>query len=258
MSQGLSVREVVTAGLTALPAVNSRLSLMPVEGSAATAYGQVVEVPTRVEDLHLQVGDRRGSSTAELVIAQPVFAGNLEAEQVGAQYVLRWLTDRGVHEVTGRYLGRRRVGPVLIGWRMGISGPVTRVQRRAHARVAVTVPVQVELPVPPAADDREDVGDAAGSPVVLTGITVNVSEGGLLATLQPSPSGVAVPASGTAVVVRFVLAQEPFDLAGRVVRHQGADGLAVAFDDPNGHGDRLRPLLFAHQLKARRLGVLGA
>jgi len=260
VSQILSApREVVTGGLSALPPVNSRLSVSPAAGSAVTAYGQVVEVPTRVEDLHLQVSDRRGSSSAELVIAQPAFAGDLEAEHEGAQYVLRWLNDRGVHEVVGRYLGRRRVGAALIGWRMGISGPVTRVQRRAHARVAVAVPVHVE-PVPDGDADAD-----LGTP--WTGITVNVSEGGMLAALPPSTSHVAGPPGppvGAAVRVAFALAGESFDLVGRVVRRQapattgpaGTAAVAVAFDDPNAHGDRLRPLLFAHQLNARRVGVL--
>jgi hypothetical protein len=61
-----------------------------------------------------------------------------------------------------------------------------------------------------------------------------------------------------------VVAGERFVLAGRVVRHQPAPrqagfaglGVAIAFDTPDVHGDRLRPLLFARQLNARRIGVL--
>jgi hypothetical protein len=58
------------------------------------------------------------------------------------------------------------------------------------------------------------------------------------------------------VLVRFVLSDEAFALPGRVVRHQPTTSIAVAFHSPNEHGDRIRPLLFAHQLNARRIGVL--
>jgi len=196
------------------------------------------------------VGDRRSPSSAELIIAQPEFAGDPESVYVGAEYVLRWLNERGVHEVVGRFLGRRRVGPVLIGWRMGITGPVTRIQRRAHARVAVSVPVEV---LPLSADGEVD--ESAAAPAGWTGLTVDVSEGGVLAALRPA-APVAAPAVGSDVEVRFVLSGEPFVLAGRVVRRQTTSTIAVAFDSPNVHGDRIRPLLFAHQLKARRIGVL--
>lgn len=250
-TQTVFAREVVSGGLSALPPVNARLSVSPLSGAEGPAYGQVVEVPTRVEDLHLRLGDRR-PALAELVIAQPVFAGNLQGEFTGAPYLLRWLTERGMHEVTGRYLGRRRVGPALIGWRLGISGPVTRIQRRAHARVAIATPVEV-VPVVPA-------GAVAHA---CSGVTVNVSEGGVLAGLiGPEPD--AVPAVGADVLVRFAVAGEAFALPGRVVRRQAVPrpgqepgvAVAVAFDSPDEHGDRLRPLLFAHQLNARRVGVV--
>ena len=245
-TQTVFAREAVSGGLSALPPVNARLSVSPLSGAGGPAYGQVVEVPTRVEDLHLHLGDRR-SATAELVIAQPMFAGNLRGELTGAPYLLRWLTERGTCEVTGRYLGRQRVGPALIGWRLGVSGPVIRIQRRTHARVAITTPVEVVA--------------AAGVPARgCAGVTVNVSEGGVLAALV-GPDREAVPAPGEDVVVRFAVQGEAFALPGRVVRHQAvprpgqapAVAVAVAFDTPDRHGDRLRPLLFAHQLNARRV-----
>lgn len=258
MAQTTVAREVVSGGLTALPGLNARVTVTPVfaDGSGLPS---VTDIPTRVEDVNLRVTDRR-SAAAELVVAQPVFPGDVHGESVGARYLVRWLTERGMHEVSARYLGRELVGPALIGWRLGVSGPVTRIQRRAHARVAVAVPVLLEPAAPP------DGVDVDGGRVPVAGTTVDVSEGGLFAAV-PAPAGPAaaprsvVPAVGAAVVVRFELAGERFDLAGRVVRHQAmpdpqARGVAVAFDPPNRHGDRLRPLLFAHQLNARRVGVL--
>jgi hypothetical protein len=88
---------------------------------------------------------------------------------------------------------------------------------------------------------------------------VNLSEGGVLATLEPPAAPVQA-----AVIVRFGLAGERFALPGKVLRHQAASGAgiigslatAVQFDTPDVHGDRLRPLLFARQLDGRRLGTI--
>jgi len=253
-------REVVPGGLAALPGLNMRVCVSPVpfDDAGATGFGKVFEAPTRVEDLHLQVTDgRRG--TAELVVAQPVFPGDVLGESVGARYLLRWVTERGLHEVTARYVRRERIGPVLIGWRLAVSGPVTRIQRRAHARVTLAVPVEVEWA---GAVDGDDLEPAL---VAVHGQTVDLSEGGVLTALPTGP-GTVLPADGGAVTVRFEVAGERFAPSGRVVRHQPLPwrpgggrvptcAVAVAFDAPDAHGDRLRPLLFAHQLHARRVGV---
>lgn len=230
-------REIVSGGLTALPSVNTRISVSP---GGADVAGRRVEARTIVEDLRLKVGRRHAA--AEVVIAQPSFAGDLHGEATGAGYLLCWTTDRGIHEVVGTYVDRERIGPLLIGWRLHVEGPVQRIQRRAHARFDLTVPVHVM--------------DGDGG--VVRGYTVNLSEGGVLASLEhPAPS------VGSSVVVRFALGsqQETFVLAGRVVRQQPTTGpkpgvfVAVAFDTPDAHGDRLRPHLFAHQLRARQVGV---
>jgi hypothetical protein len=259
MTKTVFAREVVAGGLTALPPVNSRLTVVAPprpDGSAADAdgRGRATEVPSRVEDLRLEVTGRR-PGPAEVVIAQPAFAGNLEGERPGTVYVLRWVTERGVHEVTGRFVARERIGPALIGWRLQVDGPVSRVQRRAHARVDVSVAIEMAVP-----DDATRVGRPAGV-TLLRGTTVNLSEGGVLALLDWVPSS---PREGAAVVVRFAVSGQPFVLTGHVVRVQeasrpgraGGIALAVAFDTPDVHGDKLRPLLFARQLNARRVGVL--
>jgi hypothetical protein len=161
-----------------------------------------------------------------------------------------------VHEVAARFVGRERIGPALIGWCLRVSGPVSRIQRRAHARVDVSV--QIELAVP---DEVLRPGRPAGVSL-LRGTTVNLSEGGVLAILDGE-----APVTGAAAIARFTLSGEPFVLTGRVVRVRPAPrpgraggplgvAVAVAFDTPDVHGDRLRPLLFARQLNARRIGVL--
>jgi PilZ domain len=237
---GQVAREVLPGGLTALPSVNTRITVSP--GADADGPGRRSESRTIVEDLRLKVGRRHAS--AEVVIAQPSFAGDLHGETPGAGYLLRWTTDRGIHEVAGTYVERERIGPRLIGWRLHVEGPVTRIQRRAHARVDVTVPVHV----------------LDGDGGVVRGYTVNLSEGGVLMSLEmPAPS------VGSEIVVRFALgsggSQETFVLGGRVVRQQPTSGpragvfVAVAFDTPDAHGDRLRPHLFAHQLRARQIGL---
>jgi hypothetical protein len=250
-------REVVTGGLTALPAVNSRLTVTAQAGpdGDASGRGRAVDVPSRVEDLRLEVSGRRQGS-AEVVIARPAYAGNLEGEVPGTTYLLRWVTEVGVHEVDARFVARERIGPALIGWRLRVTGPVSRVQRRAHARVDLSIPIEVAVPEEFARPDRP-----AGVSI-LRGTTVNLSEGGVLALLEGT-----APSPGATVIARFRLAGESFVLTGRVVRVQPAPGpgrlgrwaavgVALAFDNPDAHGDRLRPLLFARQLNARRIGVL--
>jgi hypothetical protein len=189
----------------------------------------------------------------ELVITQPNFPGNLQGETVGTPYVVRWSTERGLHDVTVRYLGRERIGPAVLGWRLRVSGPVTKLQRRAYARVDVAVPVEFAVLAAPGREPAR----GAGSATILRGLTVNLSEGGVLATLEPAgPLPLDAP-----VVLRFDLGGQRFVLSGRIVRVQpapgrpGLVGVAVRFDTPDAHGDRLRPLLFARQLNARRLGV---
>lgn len=240
-------REILSGGLTSLPRVNTCLTVSPV--TDLDDAGRAIEIPSRVEDLRLEISGRRPAS-AELVIAQPMFAGNLVGQTPGTSYLLRWVTDRGIHEVTGRYLSLERIGPALIGWRLRVKGPVSRIQRRAHARVDVNVPIEVVV-----LPERLPGGVPSGL-MVLRGMTVNLSEGGVLACLK-GPA----PAVGAAVMSRLGLGGETFVLSGRVVRNQVMPGrraeaaTAIAFDTPDAHGDRLRPLLFAHQLHARRLGV---
>lgn len=249
MTRTMFAREVVSGGPAALPPVTTRVTVTPAGSAATPGADHLVEALSLVEDLRLEVTGRR-PGPAEIVIARPVFSGDLEAERPGARYVVRWVTDRGVHEVPVRYVSRERIGPVVLGWRLTVTGPVSRIQRRAHARVDLAVPVQVAV-----LDDSSLDGEAVGVGV-LTGRTINLSEGGMLACLNPP-----VPVLGAAVVVRFEIAEERFVPTGTVVRLQPTSGpaarpaVAVQFDRPDAHGDRLRPLLFAHQLHARRLGV---
>jgi hypothetical protein len=267
MTRTVSAREAVPGGLaTALPSPGTRLTLSRIAPSAQAAgtATRPVEVPTVLEDLRLDVAGRRPGA-AEIVIARPAFTGDLLGETGHDSYLLRWVTDRGKFEVTGRYVSRERIGPVLIGWRLQVTGPVSRTQRRAHARVDVTVPVGIALP-----DGVPDDGPDPAPGAAWQGWTVNLSEGGVLATLCSPAPPVDAP-----VRVTFALEGSHFALTGRVVRHQpartasggcvpgsvGSDGvarvaIAVAFDTPEVHGDRLRPLLFAQQLRARRIGVL--
>jgi hypothetical protein len=238
-------REVVSGGPAALPRVNTPVTVSPAVGEAEIPP---VEARSRVEDVLLRVAGRRPGPT-EVVLARPVFQGDLESEWPGARYVVRWVTERGVHEVPCRYLDRELIGPRVLGWRVAVTGPVSRLQRRAHARVDLAVPIQLTFLT--REDDRSVVTTAQ-----VNGLTINLSEGGVLAALRPCE-----PHLSAAVVARFEIARQPFVLAGKVVRVQpvpgrlGGPGVAVQFDRPDEHGDRLRPLLFAHQLNARRIGV---
>jgi len=231
-----------------LPAINTPLRLARRtgdDGGADTGAGaRPAEVLTRLEDIRVQVARRR-AERAELVVAQPIFRGNLETPPTGTGFVVRWLTDRGLHEVPVSFVLRERIGIAVMGWRLAVSGPVTRTNRRAHVRVDITCPVELAWLPEPADGDQPGV-------TAVRGRTVNVSEGGLLA-LVDGPR----PPVGTTAVARLRLDGELFVLPGTVLRHQdlarpGVDvhdarAIAMRFDRPAEHGDSIRRHLFRHQ-----------
>lgn len=128
--------------------------------------------------------------------------------------------------------GRRDYGPV---WLARPTGPAVRTQRRAYFRARMYAPVHVAW-----TDERED---REPMPRRLTGIAVDVSEGGLLATVRGT-----MPAPGTLVQAAVVLDGDTLDQAAVVTRHQvfpgGGMGVAVAFVDPSLYGDRVRRAAF--------------
>jgi hypothetical protein len=136
--------------------------------------------------------------------------------------------------------GRRDYGLV---WLARPTGPPVRTQRRAYFRARMYAPVMVEW--------TEGVDDGAAVDHRLQGVAVDLSEGGVLATVK----GGATPSSGTPVTVAVVLDGDTLEQPAVVVRHVdfpgGGSGLAVAFSNPSLHGDRVRRAAF--EAERRRL-----
>lgn len=111
-----------------------------------------------------------------------------------------------------------------------------RPQDRSYFRAPLAAPVEL-------------LWDGPDEPCHLAGVLVDISEGGLLAAVRGEP-----PEAGTAVEVRLVLDGRELSAAAVVVRRatlaSGRPAVAVAFDDPDEHGDRIRRVVF--ELERRR------
>lgn len=194
--------------------------------------GAPLALQTKVLDLEPQPD---GSTT--LVVAPPP---GLDPREHHFDATLAWTYPLGRMECTVRTRpGRRAYGDV---WLVCASAPATRLQERAYFRARITVPVLLAW-----ADDPEQPDDTAELP----GVVVDLSEGGLLATVPSRP-----PALGTRVEATVRVDGEELTQAATVVRHvafaNGGHGVAVAFAEPRRHGDRLRGIVFATERRRRR------
>ena len=85
------------------------------------------------------------------------------------------------------------------------------------------------------------------------GTILNLSEGGVRCFVGPD-----LPGAGNRVIFTFAGKNGPLEFSGVVVRHVPAGhkgsglALAIRFDDPDLHGDAIRRLVFAEQLRVRQ------
>ena len=156
-------------------------------------------------------------------------------------------------------------------WRLRVTGPPRRKERRQFVRVPWSLPTRLEIPHDPASlgpqmrrlVDRFGLqADLAQLPTLIEGIAVNVSEGGLLC-LSPKP---VLPAN-LPLTVRFTIESACFEVGCSVVWSLARErdtanepGLltvesALVFLDPRRYGEVLRPLLFQAQLRGRRAAL---
>lgn len=193
---------------------------------------RALEVGTKVIDLEVT---RDGPTI--VVSRQPGVDGLTRAPHVE----LAWLGPSGpIGFPVALSSARRDYGPV---WLARPIGPAVRTQRRAFFRASMYAPVRV--------DWTEDVD--GGEPVDrrADGVTVDLSEGGMLAAFRD-----AWPPSGTEVTVAVVVDGDRLEQLGVVLRQVeltgGGTGLAVAFADPARHGDRLRRAAFEAERRQLR------
>lgn len=232
-----------------LPAINALVRVAvgrtedPEDGLRAS------DVPSRVED----VEPAGGGLPARVLVATPRFAGDAEQPAPGVACTLTWTGDDGVVRLPAafdRSVSWTATWPaeeagLLRLWWLTVSGAAERIQRREFFRCPLQVPVRLSL-----------LGTTPG------GRTTDLGEGGLRCLLESEPleSGAPVEAAldlpdGTALRVGGVVLRS--DRAARAPDH--ADTV-VRFDDPEACGDAVRAVIFAEQLRLRRLGLdrLGA
>lgn len=219
------------------PAVlqNVALTVRPTTGSA-------LALETKVLDLEPQSD---GSTT--LVVAPPP---GLDPREHHFDATLAWTYPLGRMECTVRTRpARRAYGDV---WLLCPSAPATRLQERAYFRARIAVPVLLTWTDPDAEREPEQDPDVEPEPIDLAGVVVDLSEGGLLATV---PRGSRAPAVGTRLEATVRVDDEDLAQPATVVRHvrfaSGGIGVAVAFAEPRRHGDRLRAVVFAVERRRR-------
>jgi hypothetical protein len=235
-------------------------------GGAGVIAGQM---PSRIEDVTL---DPRAGSPRALLIAAPRFAGDVEHLLPGTACLLEWVTERGLFRLPAE-LAAEEVSPSgLRTWRLAVTGPVTREERRHFVRVPWQVPVVLvvrrDLEQLPA--ERRDELERTGALTALAELSdsceataINVSEGGLLCM----STGPVLPAR-LPLFVTFSLEDVRFESPSTVVwsmlragtgRGTGKEAVvesAISFDGPERFSEVLRPMIFRAQLQARRLGLI--
>ena len=227
------------------------------------------EVASRVEDV---AWDGDSSVPLAYVIAAPWFAGDIEQPPAGTLCAMQWPTERGLCTLPVVLQAEETSSNGLRLWRVKVSGPVRRHERRRYVRAPWSLPAELivrhdldSLPV-----ERRHLVERAGIrkhladlPDSYEATAVNVSEGGLLC-LSPTP---VMPAL-LPLIARFTIEQTCFETPASIVWSMLRDGTgrgtgkaavvesAVSFDDPGRLGEVLRPLVFQAQLKARRAGLV--
>jgi hypothetical protein len=252
-------------GASVLPGLNTLIRITV--GSSGDPQDPPVasQVPSRIEDV--VAGDEvhdLGWSSPILWIAPPHYSGDVEIPERGTACTVSWPTPAGIYQLQAAFEGRDLVGPAVRAWRMRVTGPAMRAQRRRYVRVTWTGPVTVILPATPIerTTDSEEGGsgripDEAVESRGLAGAMVDLSEGGLRCLLPPP-----LLRSGQRVRVNLPVAGQLVDTAATVVWTKPritpvgtfADS-GFSFDDPEEHGDFLRRVVFSEQLRARRAGL---
>jgi len=227
------------------------------------------EVASRVEDV---AWDERTQLPIAYLIAAPWFAGDLEQPPAGTLCALQWPTERGLCTLPVTLQNEESGENGLRLWRVKVSGPVRRHDRRRYVRAPWSLPAQLIVrhdleALPP---ERRHLVERTGIktqihdlPECYEATAVNVSEGGLLCLSSAPVMPALLP-----LIARFTIEQTCFETPASIVWSMLREGTgqgtgkkavvesAVSFDDPGRLGEVLRPLVFQAQLRARRAGLL--
>lgn len=213
--------------------------LQAVELTVRRTVGDPIVRQTKVLDIEMIRGDET------IVVACP---DGLDPLEHHFEASVAWTSPLGQVEyaVTTRP-AHRAYGPV---WLLTPCGPLAQVQKRQYFRADVSLPVIVRWrDEPPIASSPGTDDDT--QPHLLAGVVVDLSEGGLLASIRGT-----VPPVGAEVESVLRIDGEEIAQAATVVRHvsfrDGRTGLALAFADPSLHGDRLRRVAFEAERRRQK------
>lgn len=218
------------------------------------------ELASRVEDV---LTDPVTGRITEYVIASPFFASASEMPDVTTTLFLRWLMPRGVGMLPVAFVGLESTNRGLRQWRLAVSGPPFREQRRRFVRVAISLPtaLRVQSDLRQLDLDQQRLPETAGVddtlpvlPDVIQARVIDVSEGGMLCT----STGQVLP-DHLPVTCTFTLDAHQFQVEARVVRSVGERSrsqtrirTALSFEVGGKQADLLRALVFQEQRRAAR------
>jgi hypothetical protein len=234
---GKGGRAAAPAPIAGTPDPDTKVRLRVTVGmSAGPDEDLICELPSQVVSVTQPTS---ADSRAEITIASVDLSFLPAPLDAAVEQALIWGTQGGQMEM-----------PVLIPdidgpfWSLIITGPPRRVQRRQFVRVEVRLAATVAMV---AGDDDQ--------PQQWVGTIVDLGEGGVRCLVQADP-----PAPGSRIGISFSADDSSvLDCSGVVVRHlpwgndESTTALAVRFDDPEEHGDAIRRMVFAEQLRLRQL-----
>ncbi|NLT55911.1 MAG: PilZ domain-containing protein [Actinomycetales bacterium] len=242
------VKREVVDDASAMPRINTLVRVAVYADGDLEGHPTRQDIPSRTEEVVLaqSPGERH-----VLMIASPRYVGDLDELAVGTLCSLTWPTERGLMELPVAYLGEQYIRNSVEVWRVEVVGPAVRTERRKFFRVTMTLPVRVEV-LP------GGIGIGAISPstdVTLEGHTVDLSEGGLRCVL-PGPE---LPIGGL-LTVWVEVERVQMELRASVVWSGAVEGrdesmceTALRFVDPERFADAMRRIVYAEQMRARRL-----
>ena len=183
--------------------------LQPVTLRLVRTAGPAVVAPTRVLDLETRDG------ASYVVVACPA---GCDPDEHHLEASLSWAHPFGrVSFPVTTHPGRRPYGAV---WTLVPTGPATRLQERRHFRASMTVPARLAWP-----DDTEDPDAEEAEPHRRDAVTVDLSEGGVLALMRGEP-----PAIGARIDTTLVIDGDELHSPATVVRHVAFPGGGVELE----------------------------
>lgn len=224
------------AAVTGTPEPDTKVRLRVSVGNGTAPDEDIIcELPSVVHSTRQPVS---ASSRTEVTITAVDLSFLPAPLDTTVEHALIWGTQGGQMEM-----------PVLVPdvegerWALQVTGPPRRVQRRQFVRVEVKLATTIAM-------------FSSGQPQQWEGTIVDLGEGGVRCVVDAEP-----PPPGSRIAIIFSADDSSvLECAGVVVRHLTADpegsgetALAVRFDDPEEHGDAIRRMVFAEQLRVRQL-----